>query len=124
MSARQLHLGPVGISEWLRPGASVKTDSVLDETLTRIFMTTPFAAARRYAEGIFEASRQGLLDIEHVTPDRFSRAWRLRVRYRDEPRISFTDLTSFVVMPELGLQHVVTGDSHFTQAGMGFMRLP
>jgi predicted nucleic acid-binding protein len=87
-------------------------------------MTTPFAAARHYAEGIFEASRQGLLDIEHVTPERFSRAWCLRIRYRDKPRISFTDLTSFVVMHELGLRHAVIGDAHFTQVGMGFMRLP
>lgn len=107
-----------------QPGAWVTTDYVLDETLTRIFMTTPFAVARRYAEGIFEASRQGMLDIEHVTPERFSRAWRLRVRYHDKPRISFTDLTSFAVMQELKLRHVLTGDAHFTQVGLGFTLLP
>jgi predicted nucleic acid-binding protein len=75
-------------------------------------------------EGIFEASRDGLVDIEHVTPERFSRAWRLRLRYRDKPRISFTDLTSFVVMRELGLRHVLTGDAHFEQVGLNFSKLP
>jgi predicted nucleic acid-binding protein len=105
-------------------GAWVTTDYVLDETMTRLFSATPFTHARRFAEGIFEASRQGLLDIEHVTPERFNRAWRLRLRYRDKPRISFTDLTSFVVMRELGLQQALTGDAHFEQVGMGFGRLP
>lgn len=107
-----------------REGAWVTTDYVLDETMTRVFAATPLAAARRFSEGIFEASRQGLLDIEHVTPERFHRAIRLRLRYRDKPRISFTDLTSFVVMRELALQHVLTGDAHFEQVGMGFVRLP
>jgi predicted nucleic acid-binding protein len=107
-----------------RPSAWITTDYVLDETLTRIFMTNPFATARRYTEGIFEASRQGLLDIEHVTPERFSQAWRLRLSSRDKSRVSFTDLTSIVVMQELGLRHVVTGDAHFSQVGMGFIQLP
>jgi len=105
-------------------GAWVTTDYVLDETMTRLFALAPFAEARRFTEGVFEASRRGLLDIEHVTPERFSRAWRLRLRFHDKPRISFTDLTSFVVMRELGLQHVLTGDAHFEQVGMGFFRLP
>src|SRR5262245_50005819 len=67
-----------------KPGAWVTTDYVLDETLDRIFMTTPPNPARRYIEGIFEASRQGVLDIEHVTPERFSQAWRLRLRHHDK----------------------------------------
>ncbi|MGA2325539.1 MAG: PIN domain-containing protein [Bryobacteraceae bacterium] len=105
-------------------GAWVTTDYVLDETVTRLFALAPFSDARRFTEGIFEASRPGLVDIEHVTPERFSRAWRLRLRYRDKPRISFTDLTSFVVMRELGLRHALTGNAHFEQVGLGFLRLP
>ena len=49
---------------------------------------------------------------------------RLRLRYHDKPRISFTDLTSFVVMRELGLHRVLTGDAHFEQVGLGFVRFP
>jgi predicted nucleic acid-binding protein len=92
--------------------------------MTRLFSVAPFAAARRFTEAIFESSRLGLVDIEQVTPERFNLAWRLRLRYRDKLRISFTDLTSFVVMRELGLRHVLTGDAHFEQVGMGFIRLP
>jgi len=105
-------------------GAWVTTDYVLDETMTRLFPAVPFAAARRYMEAIFESSSLGLVDIEHVTPERFDLAWRLRVRYRDKPRISFTDLTSFVVMRELGLGTVLTGEVRFGQAGLGFVKLP
>jgi predicted nucleic acid-binding protein len=107
-----------------RFGAWVTTDYVLDETMTRLFAAAPFAEARRFLEGVFEASRQGLSDIEYVTPERFRDAWRLRLRYRDKPRISFTDLASFVVMRELGMQRVLTADAHFEQVGMGFVRLP
>jgi predicted nucleic acid-binding protein len=106
------------------PGAWVTTDYVLDETMTRLFTATPFAQARRFTEGLFEASRQGLLDIEHVTTERFGRAWRLRLRYHDKPRTSFTDLTSFVVMRGLALRRVLTSDAHFVQVGLGFTRLP
>jgi uncharacterized protein len=105
-------------------GAWVTTDYVLDETITRLFSAAPFAKARRFIDGVFEASRQELLDIEQVTPERFGEAWRLRLRYRDKPRISFTDLTSFVVMRELGLRRVISGDSHFEQVGLGFVRVP
>jgi predicted nucleic acid-binding protein len=105
-------------------GAWVTTDYVLDETMTRLFALAPFAQAREFMEGIFEASRRGLLDIEHITPERFCRAWRLRLRFHDQPRISFTDLTSFVVMRELGLRHALTADAHFEQVGMGLLRVP
>jgi len=107
-----------------RPGAWVTSDFVLDETMTRLFASTAFAPARRFSEGLFDASRQGLLDIEHVTPERFTTAWRLRLRYHDKPRISFTDLTSFVIMRELGLRQVLTADAHFEQVGLGFARVP
>ncbi len=107
-----------------RNGAWVTSDCVVDETITRLFAVTPFAKARRFIEGVFEASRQGLLDIEHLTPERLSEAWRLRLRYRDKPRISFTDLTSFVVMRELGVQQALTADGHFEQVGLGFVRVP
>jgi predicted nucleic acid-binding protein len=102
----------------------VTTDYILDETMTRLFAIAPFQDARRFSEGIFEASGHGLLDIEHVTPERFRSAWRMRLRYHDKPRVSFTDLTSFVVMRELGLTCVLTGDAHFEQVGLGFARRP
>ena len=64
------------------------------------------------------------MDIERVTPERFQAAWQLRLRYRDKPRISFADLTSFVVIKEIGLIGLISGDAHFEHAGLGFRRMP
>ena len=107
-----------------RSGAWVTSDYVLDETLTRLFAAAPFPKARRFAEAIFQASELGLVEIERVTRERFQAAWQMRLRYRDKPRISFTNLTSFVVMKEMGLTSVITGDAHFEHAGLGFRRIP
>jgi predicted nucleic acid-binding protein len=104
--------------------AWVTTDYVLDETFTRLFAGAPFAKARRFSEAIFEASEIGSLIIERITEERFQAAWRLRLRYRDKPRISFTDLSSFALMKELGITTAITGDAHFEHAGLGFRRLP
>jgi predicted nucleic acid-binding protein len=97
---------------------------VLDETFTRLFAGAPFPKARRFCEAILEASQMGSLAVECVTRERFQAAWQLRLRYRDKPRISFTDLSSFVVMKELGITTAITGDAHFEHAGFGFRRLP
>lgn len=107
-----------------RAGAWVTTDYVLDETLTRLFAAAPFVKARRFAEAIFQASDSGLIELVQVTPERFQAAWELRLRYRDKPRISFTDLTSFVVMKEMRLTSVISGNAHFENAGLGFRLLP
>lgn len=102
----------------------ITTDYVLDETITRLFAARPYGLARRYVDGVFGSAQAGTVVIQHVTPERFRSAWQLRQRYADKPKISFTDLTSFVVMRELGLTRVLSGDAHFEQVGMGFRRLP
>jgi predicted nucleic acid-binding protein len=62
--------------------------------------------------------------IERIDPQRFDNAWKLRLRYKDKPKVSFTDLTSFVVMRENHIRRVVTADAHFGQIGLGFQIIP
>jgi predicted nucleic acid-binding protein len=100
------------------------TDYVLDETLTRLFSSTHFAKPIKFVDAIFEAQEIVSLVIEHIDPDRFDKAWKLSVRYRDKPRVSFTDLTSFVAMQERRIPRVVTADAHFGQIGLGFQIIP
>jgi len=48
----------------------------------------------------------------------------LRKKYQDKPDISFTDFTSFVIMQELAINRVFTGDAHFEKVNLGFEILP
>jgi uncharacterized protein len=107
-----------------RRGILVTTDYVLDETITRLFGASPFAQADAFCTAILEAARDGLLRMEAISAERFQQAYRWRLRYRDQPRISFTDFTSFVIMKELGIRDVLTGDAHFEEVRLGFRRLP
>ena len=71
-----------------------------------------------------EAIKEGYLWLEWITPERFEQAKRLRIKFQDKPRISFTDLTSIVVMNELGITDILTEDAHFTQVGIGVRIIP
>ncbi len=100
------------------------SDYILDEVVTLLFRRAVFAEALRFTEGLFAATERGQLSVERITSTRFAAAWRLRKRFQDKPRISFTDLTSMVVMAERGLQQILTEDEHFVQVGMDFQLVP
>lgn len=100
------------------------SDYVLDETFTLLFRRLSFAQARYALENMEAAVAQGYTQLEWVTPERFAATKLLRLRFQDKPLISFTDLTSMVIMQELGIQTVLTGDAHFSIVGMGFRSAP
>jgi predicted nucleic acid-binding protein len=100
------------------------SDYVLDETITLVFKRLPFKTAKESLAKLDKAIEQGYLQVEWVTPERFEKAKTLRLKYQDKPKISFTDLSSMVVMEELGLKDIITGDEHFEHVGMGFQRKP
>ena len=100
------------------------SDYVLDETITLVFKRLPFKTAKESLAKLDKAIEQGYLQVEWVTPERFEKAKILRPKYQDKPKISFTDLSSMVVMEELGLKDIITGDEHFEHVGMGFQRKP
>ncbi len=100
------------------------TDYVLDETFTLLFRRLQSETATSSLEMIETAIEDDYLTLEHITPKRFEKTKILRMKLQDKPRISFTDLTSMVVMTELGITHILTEDEHFTQVSMGFQRVP
>ncbi len=101
-------------------GAIYTSDFVLDETFTLLFRRLPFAAARESMELLMTGVEEGSLILVPISGVRFKTAQQLRIRYQDKPAISFTDLTSMVVMHEFEIQKILTEDSHFTQVGSGF----
>jgi len=102
-------------------GRVLTSNFILDEFLTILFSRRPFAEAERFSKALFASP---FLTIEQVTPERFNAALSLRLKLADKPRISFTDLTSMVIMSELRVADILTADVHFTHVGLGFRLLP
>lgn len=100
------------------------SDYVLDEAITLIFRRESFAEAARFVNSIIASASSGYIIVEQISPERFAAAWDLRLRLKDKARISFTDLTSMIVMRERGVKHVLTDDKHFAQVGLGFELAP
>lgn len=105
-------------------GIVFTTDYVLDETLTLMFKRFSVDGALESMQIIMDSVEVGDVIAEWITPERFAHTQILRHRLRDKPGISFTDLTSMVVMQELGITAILTGDAHFTHVGMGFQPVP
>ncbi|MGD9855392.1 MAG: type II toxin-antitoxin system VapC family toxin [Planctomycetaceae bacterium] len=102
----------------------VTTDYVLGEIISYLYAAIGTAQAQGFISTILESADTGHYVLVHVSPNQFRRAWELRQKYRDKPQISFVDLTSMVVMQDLGVDLVFTGDAHFQQVGLGFQLLP
>ena len=100
------------------------SDYILDETVTLLFRREVYADALRFITGILKSAEEKFITIERISSDRFAEAWKLRQRFQDKPDISFTDLTSMIVMKERHIKQVLTEDVHFQQVGMGFQIVP
>ncbi len=105
-------------------GMTYTTDYVLDETFTLLFKRLPFEQALESMKMLATAARTGHLRLEWITPERFAQAQVLRRRFQDKPNISFTDLSTMVVMDELSIALILTEDAHFTHVGLGFQLVP
>ena len=100
------------------------TDYILDELITLLFRRENHAEATGFIDGLFASAAVGNLRIHKVTSNRFHAALELRKRLRDKPLISFTDLTTMVIMQELQIAQILTADEHFQHIGMGFVKAP
>jgi predicted nucleic acid-binding protein len=107
---------------WIDKGQRlVTTDWILAESGALIFKRVPFERAKDFFNIVFDSMRCGELQIERISEKRFNEVWKLRLKLKDKPDISFVDLSSFVVMKELSISRVATADQHFAHVGMGFV---
>lgn len=105
-------------------GQLYTTDYVLDETITLLFRRLPPQRAGQSMNALLSSFDNAGFHLIPITEDRFAAAQTLRSRFLDKPLISFTDLTSMVVMQELNILMILTEDKHFTVVGMSFQRVP
>lgn len=100
------------------------TDYVVDELITLLFRRSSSHEAISFIEGLILGKEKGSLLVIQITTQRFSNAWGLRKKFHDKFRISFTDLTSMVVMNELNIRKIFTDDDHFSHVGMELEKFP
>ncbi len=105
-------------------GRFYTTDYVLDETFTLFFRRLNNYQAKVSMESLLKSFEHDNFQKIWITPERFEQTLKLRVKYLDKPQISFTDLSSMVVMKELGINQILTDDDHFHQVGMGLLKVP
>ena len=105
-------------------GQFYTTDYVLDETFTFFFRRLPAPRAEQSMKKLTAAFSTSNFHLVRINEERFTQTEKLRSRFLDKPLISFTDLTSMVVMRELDITTILTKDAHFTHVGMGFQLLP
>jgi uncharacterized protein len=100
------------------------TNFILDETFTLFFKRLNSYQAQQamlQLAAAFDTEQFQLIQINEL---RFIQSQTLRLKYLDKPQISFTDLSSMVVMQEFEIEQVLTEDAHFTQVGLGLERVP
>lgn len=102
----------------------VTTDYVVAETITYLYDAIGATSAQEFINKLLAALDSGTFQFVHVSAPQFRKAWRMRQTYHDKPDISFVDFTSMVVMQDLGITEVFTGDAHFRQVNLGFQLVP
>jgi predicted nucleic acid-binding protein len=100
------------------------SDFVVGELIDYLYSAAPATEAQTVVGSLLARSEAGAIQLLHVSPQQFDRAWDLRQKYDDKPDISFVDFTSMVLMLDLGITEVFTGDAHFRQVGLGFRMFP
>ena len=102
----------------------ITSDYILDETITLLYKRLYPDTASKALDKIFKAEKMNYLYVARINKHRFETAKQLRLKLHDKPNISFTDITSMVVMQELNIQNIITEDMHFEHVGMNFKLVP
>jgi predicted nucleic acid-binding protein len=75
-------------------------------------------------ELLLKSFKDDRFNLIFIDSERFSAICKMRTKYLDKPLISFTDLSSMLVMQELGISLVLTVNDHFNQVVFGFIKVP
>ena len=105
-------------------GAMTTTNFVVAEAITLVYSQRGGTRGERFLNAFLDTLALPQIQVEEITADRFEKAIELRRRFRDKPKISFTDLTSMVVMRERGITDILTADRHFLKVNLGFRLVP
>lgn len=115
----QNHKKAVSIFEDIKSSKALvyTSDYIIDETITTILARGNHKQSVLAGEALFTSK---IIKIIHVSADYLQSAWELYRKYKDKS-FSFTDVTSFVIMKNLGIRKAFAFDKEFLQAGIELM---
>jgi predicted nucleic acid-binding protein len=102
----------------------VTSDYVIAETFTLLRRRISIELVCLFGDNLLKAVSIGRVRLEIITRNRWQKSWEFFKKFADKPGISFFDLTTMVVMHELGIKRIFSGDEHFEHVGLGFIRVP
>ena len=100
------------------------TNFVISETITHLYRDIGHDRSKPGTEALLEKIELGILHYVEIDYERLKKTLGLRYKFKDKPKISFTDLTSIVVMKEFEINEILTMDKHFEQVNLGFELKP
>jgi uncharacterized protein len=108
-------------SLWENNVKLLTSDYILDETFTLLSIASNIKTVKLFSESINNAEEKKILEIEWIGKKIFYEALQMKLKFKDKPKISFTDFTSMAVMRMNNIKHVITGDNHFKSVNLGLI---
>lgn len=105
---------------WKRKNSVYTSDYIIDETITLISYKLDFDKLKKFIVASDSAIEKGYIRLLRVSSEDFDEAKKFKLKYKDKLKISFTDITSAMLMKKHKIADIVTEDGHFGEIGMGF----
>lgn len=98
---------------WNSKEPLVTTDYIIDETITLLSYKLDYHKLKKFIEKLNSSIENDFIKIIWITKDVFHEAINLKLKYKDKLDISFTDMTSMIVMKNNKILDIITEDDHF-----------
>jgi len=103
-------------SHLIRNRAALLTDYILDEVVTRLRYDVSHRSAAEFLALAEASAASGALSVLRVDEGAWVSAKEIFLRF-SEPRLSFTDCTSFALLARTACDQVFGFDQHFEMMG-------
>ncbi len=105
---------------WESKAVIYTSDYVLDETITLLSRKLDFNKVNQFINSLNQAINNGFINVLWILKQDFNLAIKKRLHYEDKLDISFTDLTTAVLMEKQNITKIATEDKHFTFLNKNF----
>ena len=104
---------------WDKNEPLITTDYIIDETITLLSYKLDYDKLKKFIQKLELSIKNEYIKLIWISEDIFNEAIKLKLKYKDKLDISFTDMTSMIVMKKLKIKDVITEDKHFEKVGFG-----